>query len=96
MIELPSENVHSSTCGLMLTRSRARRLEAGHIDLVVEVADVADDRLVLHTRHVVNGDHVLVAGGGDEDVGRLDDLVERAHLVALHRRLKGADRDRSR
>ena len=52
--------------------------EAGHVDLGVEVADVADDRVVLHLRHVLDGDDVLVAGRGDEDVGRLDDVVERA------------------
>src|SRR3954468_23320007 len=67
-------------------------LEAGHVDLVVEVADVADDRLVLHARHVVRRDDVLVAGGGDEDVRRLDDVVERGDLVALHRGLQRADR----
>ena len=44
--------------------------QAGHVDLVVEVADVADDGLVLHLRHVLGGDDVPVAGGGDEDVGR--------------------------
>ena len=27
--------------------------QPGHVDLVVEVADVADDRLVLHPRHVL-------------------------------------------
>ena len=53
MIECPSENVHSSTCGLIVTRSAPEALEPGHVDLVVEVADVADDRLVLHPRHVV-------------------------------------------
>src|SRR3954454_13447505 len=51
-------------------------LEAGHVDLVVEVADVADDRLVLHPGHVVGGDDVLVAGGGDEDVSRLEGVLE--------------------
>src|SRR3954467_12653092 len=66
--------------------------EAGHVDLVVEVADVAHDRLVLHARHVLGGDHVPVAGGGDEDVPRLDDVVQARHLVALHRRLQRADR----
>ena len=38
------------------------------------------------------GDDVLVAGGGDEDVGRLDDVLERDDLVALHRGLQRADR----
>jgi hypothetical protein len=56
-----------STCGLMLTHLRF--FSAGDLDLVVEVADVADDRHVLHLAHVVERDDVLVAGGGDEDVG---------------------------
>ena len=43
--------------------------ERRDLDLVVEVADVADDRHVLHGAHVLDGDDVLVAGGGDEDVG---------------------------
>ena len=34
----------------------------------------------------------LVAGGGHEDVGRLDHVLERRHLVALHGRLQRADR----
>jgi hypothetical protein len=67
-------------------------LQAGHVDLVVEVADVADDRLVLHPRHVLGGDDVVVAGRGDEDVGRLDHVLERVDLVAFHRRLQRADR----
>ena len=94
MIEWPSGKRHSSTCGLMLIALDARRawLEAGHVDLVVEVADVADDRLVLHPRHVLGRDDVLVAGGGDEDVGGLDDVLERGDLVALHRGLQRADR----
>ena len=55
MIEWPSGKTHSSTCGLMLIRSMPGDvLEAGDVDLVVEVADVADDRLVLHPRHVVD------------------------------------------
>src|SRR5690242_21076736 len=30
--------------------------QAGHVDLVVEVADVPHDRLVLHRAHVAGGD----------------------------------------
>jgi uncharacterized cupin superfamily protein len=33
------------------------------------VADIADDGVVLHPPHVIDGEDVLVAGGGDEDVG---------------------------
>ncbi len=92
MIERSSENRPLVDLRLDLHPLGARALEARDVDLVVEVADVADDRLVLHPLHVGQGDHVLVAGGRDEDVRGLDDLVERAHLIALHRRLQGADR----
>jgi hypothetical protein len=44
----------------------AQRLD---LDLGVEVADIADDGVVLHRAHMVDGDDVLVAGRGDEDVG---------------------------
>ena len=67
-------------------------LQAGHVDLVVEVADVPDDRFVLHPRHVVGGDDVEVAGRGDEDVGGLEHVVEPLHLVAFHAGLQCADR----
>src|ERR1051326_2219497 len=67
-------------------------LEPGHIDLVVEVADVADDRLVLHARHVLRGDDVEVAGRGDEEVRRTHHLVHRRDLKALHRGLQRTDR----
>ena len=43
--------------------------QIGNLNLVVEMADVADDRHVLHLAHVIDGDDVLVAGGGHEDVG---------------------------
>src|SRR5688572_512391 len=66
--------------------------EAGHVDLVVEVTDVAHDRLVLHAAHVVSGDDVPVTGRGDEDVDLADHVVEPHHLVAVHRGLEGADR----
>ena len=42
-------SVYMSTCGLMLVcLTPGAAFSAVHLDLVVEVADVADDRLVLH------------------------------------------------
>jgi hypothetical protein len=55
------------------------------------VADVADDRFVLHPGHVVGGDYVLVAGGGDENVGGLEGIFQRQDLIAFHGGLKGTD-----
>jgi hypothetical protein len=37
--------------------------QGGHVDLVVKVANVADDGLVFHGGHVLVGNHILVAGG---------------------------------
>src|SRR5207249_636101 len=68
-------------------------LQPRHVDLIVEVPDVADDRLVLHPRHLSGGDDVVVAGRRNEDVGSLDQIVERVDLVAFHGRLERARRD---
>ena len=67
-------------------------LQAGDLDLVVEVADVSDDRHVLHLAHVLEADDVLVAGGGDEDVACLGDVLQRHDLIAVHAGLQRADR----
>jgi hypothetical protein len=39
------------------------------LDFIVEMADVADDGLILHASNMFGGDDVAVAGGGDVDVG---------------------------
>ena len=43
-------------------------LEGFSLDLIVEVADVADDGVVLHLAHVFKGDDALVASGSNVDV----------------------------
>ena len=65
--------------------------QAGYVDFVVEVADVADDGFVFHLHHVIVGDHMVVAGGGDEDVAQRRGLFHGHHPVAFHGRLEGAD-----
>ena len=67
-------------------------LERRDVDLAVEVADIAHDRVVLHPLHVLVGDDVVVAGGGHEDVRQLRGLLHRHHAVAFHRGLQRADR----
>mmetsp|Transcript_27939 Transcript_27939/g.75484 ORF Transcript_27939/g.75484 Transcript_27939/m.75484 type:complete len:564 (-) Transcript_27939:105-1796(-) len=80
------------TLGLDVLALDAGPLEhTSHVDLVIEVADVAHDGVVLHLGHVVGHDDVLVAGGGDEDVGGLQHILQGSDLVALHGGLQGAD-----
>src|ERR1051326_3520669 len=50
-------------------------LQVGHIDLVVEVPDVADDCLILHPAHVFNRNDVFVTGRCDEDVRGFDNVI---------------------
>ena len=57
------------------------------VDLAVEVADVADDRVVLHGLEVLAGDDVLAPRGGDKDAALADGIVQSCHLVTLHRSL---------
>src|SRR6187402_1131976 len=69
-----------------------RAVQAVHLDLVVEVADVADQRVVLHRRHVLERDDVLVARGRDIDVAEAEGVFDRGDLETFHRGLQGVDR----
>src|SRR5215813_4528105 len=86
MMRLPSGNSISSTCGLTLCHFMLRR--RCNLDLAVEMADVGDNGAILHLAHVLERDHVEVAGGGNEDVGARRRILHGGHLVALHRRLQ--------
>ena len=65
--------------------------DAGHFDLRVEMADVADDGLVLHAVHVLPADGAEASSGGDENFADGGGMVHGHHLEALHGRLQGAD-----
>ena len=63
-----------------------------NLNLAVKVADVADDRAVLHFAHVFERDDVHVAGRSDEDVGTRRGILHRDDFVTFHSRLQRADR----
>mmetsp|Transcript_11765 Transcript_11765/g.21145 ORF Transcript_11765/g.21145 Transcript_11765/m.21145 type:complete len:479 (-) Transcript_11765:8-1444(-) len=67
-------------------------VETSHVDLIVEVTNVSNDGVVLHLSHVGGKEDILVAGGGDEDIGVLDAVAERKDLVTLHASLESANR----
>ena len=66
-------------------------LEPNNVDFVIEVTDVADDGLMTHVLHVLNGDDVLVSGGSDKDIGAGKGVLEGVHLISSHSGLEGAD-----
>lgn len=67
-------------------------LQGGNIDLVVEVANVANDGLIFHLRHMIMVDNVEVAGGGNKDIRLFAGVIHFDYPVSLHCRLQGADR----
>ncbi len=62
------------------------------LNFVIEVADIGYDRLVLHLGHVFEGDDVLVAGGGDVDVGTTEGFLDGSDFESFHSGLEGVDR----
>merc|ERR1719162_1374505 len=67
-------------------------LKGIHFNLVVKVTNVADDGIVFHLLHALQGDDLEVASGCHEDVDLTDNLLQGRHLEALHACLQGADR----
>ncbi len=61
------------------------------LDLVIKVADVADDGLVFHGFHVLKADDVLVACGGDVDVAGAEGVLDGHDTITFHGCLKRTD-----
>jgi hypothetical protein len=66
-------------------------IQAGDIDLVIEVTNVADNRLMLHLLHVFGRDDVAVAGGRDENVAPPNYIFEQHDLKPFHGGLQRAN-----
>lgn len=62
------------------------------LDFVIEVADIGHDCLIFHLGHVIQGDDVFVARGGDVDVGPAECFLDGGHFETFHGGLEGVDR----
>ena len=85
---LESEPVH---LGLDVGLQLGVLLQPLDLDLAVEVADVADDGVILHLHEVLAGDDVLAPRGGHEDVTPGDGIVHGGHLESLAGCLESVD-----
>ena len=63
-----------------------------HLNLVVEVTDVADNGLIFHLFHVLDRDDVAVSCGRHEDIALFHGLFHGRYLKTFHCGLQGADR----
>src|SRR5688572_18292958 len=61
------------------------------LNLVVEVADVTDDRLILHPSHVFERNDVAIASGGDVNIRATEGFFDGSDFETFHRSLKGVD-----
>ena len=92
-MDFPDLSVHLSTCGLTVSFLAPLRIfQIMHVDFTVEMADVADDGLVLHLLHLPARDDVAAARRGDEDIALGDAFIQGGDFIAFHGRLQGADR----
>ena len=66
-------------------------LQPVHLDFIIEVADVAHDRLILHVAHVFKRDDVDVPGAGDVNVSAAERIFDRGHLEPFHGGLQCVD-----
>ena len=48
-------------------------LETSHINLIIEMTNVANNRVVLHLSHLFGHDNAEVASCGDKDISSVDD-----------------------
>ena len=67
-------------------------VERVDLNLVVEVADVGDDRLIFHSLHVIERDHIDVAARTDVNVAAAKRFFDSRHFIAFHCRLQRIDR----
>jgi hypothetical protein len=75
---------------LFLHAGHLRKSE--HVNFVVEVANVANNGIVLHLLHVFGHNDILVAGGCDEDINLRNDAFYTHNTETLHACLQRADR----
>ncbi len=66
-------------------------LEGIHLNLIVEVTDVADDSLIFHLLYVVDADDVDVACSSDKDITFGAGLFHRDYFKSFHGSLQGAN-----
>ena len=66
--------------------------QTSHVDFVVEVADIANDRFILHRCHVFRSDDVFVTGRSYENIRSGDVIFDRLDFIAFHGGLQRADR----
>ena len=67
-------------------------IERVHTDLIIEVTDITNDRLILHLGHMVGRNDTIVTSGSDVDIAPAEGVLEGQYAVAFHRSLQCTNR----
>lgn len=60
------------------------RLEPSDVDLAIEMANVADNRVITHDGEMFSTDNILTTGGSNEDLSLRSSLFHRHNFVTFH------------
>ena len=74
---------------MLNTLSLAQRI---HLDLIIKVTNVTNDRLILHLLHMLKADDVVVTRGGDINISPAEGVLNGENTVTFHRCLQRTDR----
>lgn len=66
-------------------------LKTFNVDFVVEMTDVANNRVILHLSHVMSHNDVLVSSSSHVNVSSVNDRFNALDLESFHAGLKSAD-----
>src|SRR5258707_5652512 len=67
-------------------------VEVVHLNLVIEVTDIADGGLIFHFGQVLDSDDIAVTRGSDINIAAPKGIFNRGDLVSFHRSLQRVDR----
>ena len=70
---------------------RIGRIQTVDLNLIIEVTNVTDDRLILHLPHMLQRDDVLVTGRGHVDIRLAKRGLDRVDLKTFHGGLQRID-----
>ena len=62
------------------------------LDFVVEVADIADNRLIFHCFQMIDSNHIAIAGCGHENIAFFQSFFDGCYFKTFHGGLQGANR----
>ena len=65
--------------------------ERSNINLIIKMADVANDGLIFHFCHVIVGDHIFISGGRYKNISLVGGVLHRDNTIAFHCSLQRAD-----